>query len=360
MRDPNYPAIADPTNNTVMDYCCFCSIPGGSTESGAGKSCGSSTWGETHIRTLAGIQYDFQAVGEFVLTTDDGPLQIQVRQEPYKEVFSVNTAVAMKVGSHHVSFYLRKSPHLHIDGSPYADGTVTLDNGAVVTSRVDHGSVVPANGAALDLSFDPLGYMDIAVIWNDTDYTNLKGLLGTPKPYLVTSYGNHVPLPNPPWQELYGIFAYSWRVSPPSDGALYGSMFDYERGESTATFTDYNYPERTFYAGDLDMEEHAKAEAVCKAAGVHNPDLLEDCILDVAAFGYGDAPAKIYASLTPPRLVVHAVGSAPGRPCPQPTSLRTGTDRSRKMLAATLCVAVVVCLILIALVARRRRNHTRV
>jgi hypothetical protein len=74
--------------------------------------------GDTHITTLDGVKYDFQAVGEFVALQGDGGdnLEIQTRQtavatqgpgnDPYSGLttcVSVNTAVAARVGNSRVS-----------------------------------------------------------------------------------------------------------------------------------------------------------------------------------------------------------------------------------------------------------------
>jgi hypothetical protein len=65
-----------------------------------GASCGDSN-GDPHLLTYDNKRYDFQAVGEFLMSGQtSGGYQVQVRQQPAAEsrVVALNTAVAMKVG----------------------------------------------------------------------------------------------------------------------------------------------------------------------------------------------------------------------------------------------------------------------
>src|SRR5262249_39343922 len=76
--------------------------------------------GDPHITTVDGLTYDFQSAGEFVALRDSlGTLEIQTRQTPVatngpgsaannttglSTCVSVNTAVAVRVGTHRVSY----------------------------------------------------------------------------------------------------------------------------------------------------------------------------------------------------------------------------------------------------------------
>ncbi|HYI93111.1 MAG TPA: hypothetical protein VEX68_06185, partial [Bryobacteraceae bacterium] len=76
-----------------------------------------STEGDPHIKTVNGINYDFQSAGEFILLRDED-LEIQARQSavttavplgpnPHtglSSCVSVNTAAALRVGPHRVSY----------------------------------------------------------------------------------------------------------------------------------------------------------------------------------------------------------------------------------------------------------------
>ena len=56
-----------------------------------------NNWGDPHLVTLDGADYDFQTVGEFILTeSDSNNFQVQVRQQPLdgSNNVSINTAVA--------------------------------------------------------------------------------------------------------------------------------------------------------------------------------------------------------------------------------------------------------------------------
>jgi hypothetical protein len=64
-------------------------------------------------------------------------------------------------------------------------------------------------------------------------------------------------------------------------------------------------PEKPFYASDLDAQSAEKARAVCTAAGVTAPALLDDCMLDTAVLGGNTATAaRIYTRILAPRAVL--------------------------------------------------------
>jgi hypothetical protein len=74
--------------------------------------------------------------------------------------------------------------------------------------------------------------------------------------------------------EIYHAFADAWRVKQPV------SKFDYQQGQSTATFTVPNFPA----SGPVgDVTNRADAEKACREHNITDPQLLEDCITDLAA-----------------------------------------------------------------------------
>lgn len=75
------------------------------------------TEGDPHIKTVDGVNYDFQSAGEFVLLRDEN-LEIQARQTAVEtdsplgpnphtglsSCVSVNSAVAIRVGPHRITY----------------------------------------------------------------------------------------------------------------------------------------------------------------------------------------------------------------------------------------------------------------
>ncbi|MFN6014134.1 MAG: VWD domain-containing protein, partial [Flavobacteriales bacterium] len=83
------------------------------------------TYGDPHLSSFDGASYSFQTVGEFVLAKSDlGNFEIQARQQPQTDDFSLNTAVAMNVAGDRVGIYANEKPDnvstsaLRVNGVP--------------------------------------------------------------------------------------------------------------------------------------------------------------------------------------------------------------------------------------------------
>jgi hypothetical protein len=78
--------------------------------------------------------------------------------------------------------------------------------------------------------------------------------------------------------KIYEHVGNSWRVKQSE------SLFHYWPGESTATFTNLDFPSVEVTASSIALTR-SKAETICGAVGVHGQPALEDCILDVGVTG---------------------------------------------------------------------------
>ncbi len=81
--------------------------------------------------------------------------------------------------------------------------------------------------------------------------------------------------------ELYGQYANSWRVTAAT------SLFDYGPGQSTATFTDTNFPEDELAVTLAQFPASLVAEAtlLIQQAGITDPALIQFAILDYLVTG---------------------------------------------------------------------------
>jgi hypothetical protein len=79
--------------------------------------------------------------------------------------------------------------------------------------------------------------------------------------------------------ELYNQFGNSWRISQAE------SLFTYAQGKNTSTYTDLNFPYALVTADDLSETVYNNAKKICLDAGITDPILLQDCILDVGLTG---------------------------------------------------------------------------
>ncbi|WP_405431823.1 VWD domain-containing protein [Micromonospora sp. NBC_00617] len=253
---------------------------------GKGYRCANSN-GDPHLLTYDGLRYDFQAAGEFVLsrsTKDDFEVQSRQTMFPASSTVAVNSAVAARVHGDRVGVYATPGgPAVRVNGAPpvLAPTGTKLPRGGTLTTWDDRTVTVDwPDGTRLIAH--PLGVwgLSVSVSAPDARAGTLEGLLGDhdgdPGDDLTVRNGKRVAQP-PTFEALYPGFADSWRVEAPR------SLFDYEPGQDTGTFTDRRFPDRLLTVGDL--PNRATAELVCRRAGVTDPQTLADCVLDVALTG---------------------------------------------------------------------------
>jgi hypothetical protein len=108
------PPVLDDLNNPPE--ACTCDLNG-------------STAGEPHLKTFDGLYYDFQAAGDFLLTTSGPSFIVQVRQQwtPNRPDVAFNKAVAMRMGNTRVAVFLDPL-RLIVDG-----GQVALADGQTLS-----------------------------------------------------------------------------------------------------------------------------------------------------------------------------------------------------------------------------------
>ncbi|MEH1163769.1 VWD domain-containing protein [Micromonospora sp. CPCC 205539] len=292
---------------------------------GKGYRCANSN-GDPHLLTFDGLRYDFQAAGEFVLarsTKDDFEVQARQTMFPASSVVSVNSAVAVRVAGDRVGVYATPDgPVTRVNGAAPTSGPagVKLPHGGTVTTEYDGTVTVDwPDGARLHVR--PIGVwgMSVSVSAPDGRAGALEGLLGdhdgNPGDDLIVRNGAKLAQP-PTFEALYPGFADSWRVEAGR------SLFDYEPGQDTGTFTDRRFPQRSLTVGDL--PNRATAELICRRAGVTDPQTLADCALDVgltgqvafaadAARAQRDAPAAGDVDLEVTRPGATAALKVPGR-----------------------------------------------
>jgi hypothetical protein len=274
-----------------------------------------SDLGDPHLQALNGGSYDFQGAGEYTLVRSrSGDVDVQVRAAPATNSRGVasrfaawNTAVAMRVVSTDVEIDAGSPVIVRINGKSIGLAKLaqrTLDGGGHLAYRSNGptGDLVASwpDGSSLDVFAD--SYAENAAFTPPTaGVDNLSGLLsawGIPKPGAASSRftsetligGNgrrYVidPTTTAGFKTLYGPFAATWHVTKRI------SLFTYPKGKSTSSYDVKGFP--TFgIPSDLSAQKKAKVEAICKADGVTDPKLLDDCKFDVAETGQTNLGTK--------------------------------------------------------------------
>ncbi|MCX7365444.1 MAG: hypothetical protein NTV97_26945 [Alphaproteobacteria bacterium] len=280
---------------------------------GAGKPINADAGRDIHIGTLDGYRYDFQAVGEFVgLKT--GSFEIQMRLQPFgaSRSVSVMTGIAIKLGGDVVAVYARPAAPVLINGKPTApaDKPIRLADGAEVT-RQANGVVVHWPGK-LEARLSHGDMLDSSVSVCLARDERTEGLLAADearKPgSLVARDGTVVQLgtrsPADASDDLYRVFGNSWRIAQAQ------SLFDYAPGETVETFADRNFPYAPDPMANATEAQRKEAEAACRAAGVLDPAILRECILDIVATGKAELFAAAHASFAALRTLLMTEASA--------------------------------------------------
>jgi RHS repeat-associated protein len=256
--------------------------------------------GDPHLTTLDGINYDFQSVGEFTLvksTTDD--FEIQTRHQPWlgSTSVSVNSAIALKLGGQRIGFYLNDPNPLKINGTAATlpDGALYAVGQNLIIRDGDSYSIFSANNDYIQIDFNST-YINIGL-----------GLADNRKGHLIGLLGNYNDNPNDDFAlrngtviggtittaQLYGDYDDSWRITQAT------SLFDYATGQNTGTFTNLTFPNNVITIDTLTPAQRAAAEQTARNAGITDPDILNDAILDI--FLTNGAPEIIQGYVTQQR-----------------------------------------------------------
>lgn len=252
-------------------------------------SCATATSvGDTHIMTFAGQAYDFQAAGEFLLLDNGSNFTVhsnQVSGAPSWPNTSVNGAISVQMQN--ISIVVPAAGQtITVNGTPF-----TMQNGQ--SRSFGPGVQVTHNGAGFVVS-SPSGdrveafqrsakpnYIDVFVYPGRPLTAKATGaLVGKTQKQFVPAKVS--------FKDMYSQYAKSWQVAGKA------SRFT---GKTAVPFA---LPTQPFYAKDLTAAQQEHGRSVCKAAGVTDEVLLQQCVLDVTVIG-NDQAADVFAHLPPPK-----------------------------------------------------------
>ncbi|WP_206742638.1 Hint domain-containing protein [Acidisphaera rubrifaciens] len=299
----------------------------------------SYAWGDVHIVTYNGTHYDFQAAGEFTLAKSLLPndsFDIQLRLVPLgTSSVSVIQQVAVSLGADRVTFDDTRSPYVEVNAAVTSlsatDPVLSLPGGTItqITQNVYRVNWNTGEEATISDNYPFMSVADGIPLAAPNMVHGLQGEDAGAANDFQLSDGTVLPQPVAA-STLYGAFADSWRVTQAT------SLFDYLPGQTTATFTDRNFPADAVTTANLPANLVQQATSLAKAAGIVDPTLQQDAALDYIATGSMNAlagaaavqqqgavvtPAPITQDLTatPAALVsavVPSVVEAAGAPTP--------------------------------------------
>ncbi|HVS80397.1 MAG TPA: hypothetical protein VHE60_01525 [Pyrinomonadaceae bacterium] len=286
---------------------------------GVPASSGPSDRGDPHLTTTNGINYDFQAAGEFTaLRNSDTRFELQTRQTPVSTTFtpdanpytglascvSLNTAVAVRVGKHRVTyqpsagkFVSAEGLQLRLDGALVSlpSSGLNLGNGNLITRADSSGGLDINLSDGTHLIITPTFWTDQGYWYLDIDVLNTPAREGTMGHIPVANW-----LPLAPNGSSFGSapasladrhvllnhkFADAWRVTKTT------SLFDYAPGTSTDDFTNREYPpipgESCRLAGaarpPVEPMKPELARRLCSA--IKDKVVFENCVFDATVTG---------------------------------------------------------------------------
>lgn len=283
----------------------------------------SGGWGDPHLTTVDGIEYDFQSAGEFTALREEG-FELQTRQSPVPTAttpitnpytgithcVAIYTAVAAKLGSSRITVQPSpgaepdpKSMQVRVNGqvvtigdTPYMvyaggssekgalEGTITKQPDGVFEILDVRGTQVVVNS----------NYWDARKVWylnvNVHGTTAHQGTMGqlAERSWLPalpdgSSLGAKPASEADRYQALYEKFADAWRVTDKT------SLFDYEEGKKTADFTrdewPRNHPESCGIEGQTSAPAATEEVAQQACAHVVNARKRANCVFDVMVTG---------------------------------------------------------------------------
>jgi hypothetical protein len=293
--------------------------------------------GEPHITTFDGLYYDFQAAGDFLLTTSGPSFIVQTRQRwtPNRPNVAFNKAVAMRMGKTRVAVFVEPA-RLVVDGGQVAlaDGkTLTLPDDVEISRlanvyTIRHGSAETVRVSVVDSVWVTIlggHFLDVSVALNYAAGGGMRGLLGNGNGDLqddiATRDGNLLAQPVS-FEAFYRRFGASMSIKP--EESLFGEDRQTEPGGVVKNM--FEAPKKPFTVKDLTRRETSFARAACIKASVEAKPLLDACTLDVAVLRSPQV-AKLYTGLAAPAAVMEpgtGIRIMPGGKCGTGTASRSG------------------------------------
>lgn len=285
-----------------------------------GAGCGvrtARTYGDPHLVTFDGARYSFQTVGEFVLTKSTSGLQVQARQRPQRDDFSLNTAVAMSVGGDRVCIYAGDTPDsdrtspVRVNGrsvSVSGNKAHFLANGGTIKRVGKTYTVAWPTGETVTAQMRSTGgmsFMNLNVQITGCSEGIFTGLLGNANGVERDDFqgmNDNAALRMNPGNDPFGgvsremeqrrlaflanAMADEYRVT------MVTTLFDYAPGTNTLSYTDRSFPRVHRTMNEIPRSRRDAARLNCQRQGVLDRD-LNGCVFDNAHLDIPPAPRPV-------------------------------------------------------------------
>jgi len=266
------------------------------------------SYGDPHLVSFDRASYSFQTVGEFVLSKSlRGHFEVQTRQKPQSDNFSLNTAIAMNVAGDRLCYYAEDKPDFdntpfRLEGQPLRlqGRTYFLPHGGTIRLEGRNYIVCWPSGESVIMDSRMSGNMQLANITVQVfacDQGQFEGLLGNANGNMNDDFNSRS---NSTFRPAYASFstfghpslaqgsqiaekeylaflakdfAEDWRVNDLT------TLFDYAIGRSTYTYTDRSFPRVHYTLNDLDMNRQTNARRRCEQMGISQEE-MRGCIFD--------------------------------------------------------------------------------
>ncbi len=253
--------------------------------------------GDTHVGTVMGLHYDFQALGDFV-TADTSNFVVEERHVAAPAPWlgaALNRAVATQMGEDSVAVCGNPlgSASLIVNGDTIfiEDGQVfSTTNGVDIWHLGNVYNITDQNGNSVKAT-DNVLYLNVEIGLGQWP-ANVTGLIANANGNVnQIASSNNIVLTAPFWfPRFYSKYGDSWRLFDEDPLGVCG-----EQGDSSN-------PTAPFYADNLPQELYQQARGVCTNAGVQGNALLDDCTLDVGVIG-DDSAANVFVNARQPVAV---------------------------------------------------------
>ena len=271
------------------------------------------SFGDPHIVTYDNTSYSFQTVGEFELTKIGETFEVQARQKPQRDDFSLNTAVAIKLHGDRIAYYAEDVPDgsnisLWLNGQPLRLGgrTYYLSSGGtirligrnyIISGPLGEKVIIDNRGTST------IGFINLTVNFPACSQQIATGLLGnanlnrddefqTIQNNQNNGIGNvtamsrgFIGMNNPEFmnltqdvEEMYQNqiikdYADLHRITPEI------SLFDYRPGLNTNFYTDRTFPRIIKTFNSIPNTNRDAARNRCQQMGVTEAE-MNGCIFD--------------------------------------------------------------------------------